>query len=214
MEKFKKLFAENWRQFNLFTLFAPLAFTAGITYFLLCDQTAVAEGIGPNTFKVILESVAFYILVPAVVVAYLRFCVERSLFFLWFACLIGTLLCREVHWDWTNKGVFIMLGALALLGYLYYDKLRPQINSRVFVNFIIVVVISYFISEFLLDHNWIRIPKHYRSDIKFRKSLGEFMEVFGHAMLFAIVILTPALKIVKNQFVPIEEASKENLQKN
>ena len=194
MEKLKKMIEENWRQLNLLSLLAPLAFVAGISYFLLCDQTRVAEGIGPNTFKVALESVAFYVLVPAAVLAYLRFCVERSWFFLWFFCIVGTLICREVHWDWTSKGVYVMLAVLGVLGYLFYDKLRPQIISSVFVNIFVVLVISYFISEFLLDHNWIRIPKHYRHDIKFRKSLGEFIEVFGHSMIFAIVILTPALK--------------------
>ena len=214
MDKLKKLIKENWEQLNLLSLLTPLFFAGGITYFLLCDQTRIEEEIGPNTFKVILESVAFYILVPAAVFAYLRFCVERSWFFLWFSFLLGILICREVHWDWTSKGVYILLAILALVGYFYYDKLRPQVNSSLFVNLFVVAIVSYFISEFLLDHNWARIPKHFRDDIKFKKSLGEFMEVFGHSMMFVIVFLTPALKFLRKESVSIESDSKEPRQED
>ena len=198
MKKIKKLIAENWKQLNLLTLLAPFIFAACITYFLLSDQVAGMEGIGPHMFKQILEKVAFYILVPAIVFAYLRFCITRSMFFLWLTGILGILICREIHWDWSHHGVYILLAIAMFIGYIFYDKLRPQISSSTFINLFIVAVLCYFIANFLLDQNWARISRAYRSDIRFRKSLEEFMEILGHAIMAAIVFFTPANKNEKH----------------
>lgn len=194
IQKIKDLFKENWQQLNLLSLLTPFLFAGCIVYFLLSDQVAQAEDMGPNTFKVVLEKVAFIILVPAVIVAYLRFCIERSVFFLWLSAIIGSFICREVHWDWAGNGVFVLLGILMIIGYIFYDKLRPQITSSAFINLFVTAIVCYFIASFLLDHNWARISKEYRSDISFRKSLEEFMETLGHSIIALIVFLTPVIK--------------------
>ena len=194
IDKIKELVKENWEQLNLLTLLTPLIFAACITGFLLCDRVANSGRFGPNTFKMILENVAFYILVPAVITSYLRFCIERSTFFLWLTAILTSLLCREIHWDWTRSGIFVILSLLMIIGFIFYDKLRPQITSSAFINLFVAAVICYFIASFLLDQNWARIPKTYRSDIRFRKSLEEFMEILGHSTMALIVLLTPAGK--------------------
>lgn len=193
IQKINDLFKENWAKLNLLSLLTPFVFAGCITWFLLSDQVANAEGIGPNTFKALLEKVAFFILVPAALFAYLRFCIERSLFFLWFLAIIGSLICREIHWDWAGSGVFILLGLLMLIGFIFYDKLRPQVNSSAFINLFVTAIICYFIACFLLDQNWAQISKEYRSDIRFRKSLEEFMETLGHSIIASLVFFTPAI---------------------
>ena len=198
IKKIKKLFKENWTELNLYILLLPLMFAGGIVYFLLSDTVLNMEGMSREYFKGILENVAFYILIPALIISYLRSCIERSLFFLWFTFVIGSLICREVHWDWTGSGVFVLLIILMVIAYFAYDKLRPQITSSVFINLFIIAILSYFISAMILDQNWGRIPKTFRSDIKFRKSLEEFMEILGHSLIALTVLLTPVLKRKKD----------------
>ena len=193
IEKIKGLFKENWEQLNLLILLTPFIYAGCISWYLLSDTVANGR-FGPDTFKGILEMVAFYILVPTALIAYYRFCIERSRFFLWFLAIILALLCREVHWQWTGGGVFVMLGALMLVGYIFYDKLRPQISSSAFINLFVTAILCYFIANLLLDQNWAQISKEFRSDIKYKKSLEEFMEILGHATIALIVLLTPALQ--------------------
>ena len=193
IKKIKGLFKENWEQLNLLILLTPFMYAGCISWYLLSDT--VAQGhFGPDTFKGILEKVAFYILVPASLIAYYRFCIERSRFFLWFLAIILTLLCREVHWKWTGGGVFAMLGVLMLVGYIFYDKLRPQISSSAFINLFVAAILCYFVANLLLDQNWVQISKEFRSDIKYKKSLEEFMEILGHTTIALIVLLTPVLR--------------------
>lgn len=194
IKKIKELAAYNWKKLNLAILLLPLMFAGGITYFLLSDTVLNMEGMSREFFKGILENIAFYILVPALIISYLRCCIERSAFFLWFTFFIGALLCREVHWDWSTSGIYIMLVLLMVIGYFFYDKLKPQISSTVFINIFIIAILTYFISAMILDQNWGRIPKTFRADIKFRKSLEEFMEILGHSLIALIVLLTPIFK--------------------
>lgn len=194
INKIKDLFKENWQELNLLSLLTPFLYVGCMSAFLLSDQIKHIPGISPAFFKVILENVAFYILIPALVFSYLRFCIERSLFFLWFTGILASFICREIHWDWAGGGVFALLAVLMVIGFIFYDKLRPQINSRVFINLFVVAILAYVIANLFLDQGWAKIPKTFRSDIKFRKSLEEFTEVFGHAMMAAIVFFTPALE--------------------
>ncbi len=201
MEKVKSLIRENFGQLNLIVLLTPFIFAGCISWYLLSDT--VANGpFGPDTFKAILEKVAFYILVPTALIAYYRFCIERSRFFLWFLAIILALLCREVHWKWTSGGVYAMLGLLMLIGYIFYDKLRPQISSSAFINLFVTAILCYFIANLLLDQNWARVSKEFRHDINYKKSLEEFMEVLGHVTIALIVLLTPALVREKSKDEP------------
>lgn len=193
LHKIKDLFKENWEKLNLLSLLTPFFFVACMTWFLLSDQISFIEGMSPNFFKAILENVAFYILIPALVISYLRFCIEKSWFFLWLTGIIASFTCREIHWDWAGGGVFVLLAILLVVGFIFYDKLRPQITSRVFINLFVVGILGYVIANFFLDQGWAGIPKSFKSEISFRKSLEEFTEIFGHSMMAAIVFLTPAL---------------------
>jgi hypothetical protein len=88
-----------------------------------------------------------------------------------------------------------------LIAIIYYEKLETQKSTSAFINIFIACNLCYSISNFLLDHNWLRISKEYRSDIKFRKSLEEFIETGGHSIMAMITLLTPALtskKSIKN----------------
>jgi len=194
IKKIKELIDYNWKELNLATLMLPLLFAGGITWFLLSDMVVNMEGMSRDYFKGILENIAFYILIPALIISYLRCCIERSVFFFWFSFFIGSLICREIHWDWTTRGVYILLVILMIIGYFAYDKLKPQITSTTFINLFIIALFTYFISAMILDQNWGRIPKTFRSDIKFRKSLEEFMEILGHFLIALIVIMTPVFK--------------------
>jgi len=198
INKIKKIVTKSWKEFNLLTLFTPLMLAGGIVLFLLSDSVAHMEGIGPNTFKVALENIAFLILVPAILISYLRFCIERSLFFLWFTSILFSLFCREVHWDWASNGIYVLLILLMFIAIIFYEKLEPQISSSAFINLFIAGILCYSISNFLLDHNWLQISKEYRSDIKFRKSLEEFIETGGHSIMAMITLLTPALTSKKS----------------
>lgn len=194
IKKIKELIDYNWKKLNLATLILPLLFAGGITWFLLSDMVVNIEGMSRDYFKGILENIAFFILIPALIISYLRCCIERSVFFFWFSFFIGSLICREIHWDWTTKGIYILLVVLMIIAYFAYDKLKPQITSTTFINLFIIALFTYFISAMILDQNWGRIPKTFRADIKFRKSLEEFMEIFGHFLIALIVVMTPVFK--------------------
>jgi len=197
----KDIINDSWKQLNLFTLLLPLIIAGGLSAFLLSDSVANMKGVTPNTFKVALENIAFLILVPAILISYLRFCIERSFFFLWFTGILVSLFCREIHWTWTSKGVYALLVLFMILAVLFYDKLKPQICSSAFINLFTAAILCYCISNFLLDHNWLQISKEYRSDISFRKSLEEFIETSGHSIMAMITLLTPALRSRKESNV-------------
>lgn len=191
LNKFKILALENLKTLNPWILLAPIGFAIGISCYMLSDQVRASDSIGPCTFKFVLENLAYCILAPALIIAYLRACAESSLFFLWLTAIIATLLCREIHWDWTTRGVYVLLALLAATAFVFHDKLRPQISSSVVVNLFASAALTYFISNFLLDHDWAKFPKHFRSDIHFKKSLEEFMECFGHTTMLLMTLLTP-----------------------
>lgn len=202
IEKIQKLFKENWQQLNLFIFMGPAIYILCVSLFLLCDRMA---GIGPHRVKFIMEIVPFVLLVPMMMLAFLRCCTERSWFFLWYTGFMGTIICREVHWDWTTGGVFVLLGLLMVLAYLFYDKLRPQISTPQFVNMFVTIITLYFIASMLLDQNWARIPKDFRTDINFKKALEECVEVMGHFLLAVTVLLIPR-KETSPSSIPTEKS--------
>ena len=96
---------------------------------------------------------------------------------------------REAHWEWTGAGIYLLLIILIAIALFQFDRLKPYINSTIFINLIAVVFSCYFISEMMLDHNWARIPKDFGEKIRFRSSLEESMEVVGHFFLAISVLL-------------------------
>ncbi|MGH7286871.1 MAG: hypothetical protein ACREI8_02515 [Myxococcota bacterium] len=44
----------------------------------------------------------------------------------------------------------------------------------------------------MLDHNWARIPSHFKQEYKFRSVLEETVELLGHFLLAMTVVVAPA----------------------
>lgn len=174
-------------QVNPFVLFVPVVFTLGVAYF-------VASGEFAYRGKQQLEVFPFFILVPFTAVGMVRYCAERRPVLLWITALLGSLVCREIHFPGTSLGIMIAIALLIVMAVLRYDALKDGFSTPVFVNLLAAGFTAYFISEMMLDHNWARIPKDFRAEHNFRTVLEETVELLGHFLLAISVVLLPSAR--------------------
>ena len=183
-EKLRRVVGECRQQLNPLIFVGPPIFTLIIAIFLLSSSMEDTRQI-----KTSIEYAGYYLLLPAGLIAFIRFCIERNYFFLMLTGVIATVIMREIHWEWTSEGVYVLFILFMWAAYAFYDRLKPFVSSASFINLAITVLSFYFISEMLLDHNWLRIPEDFGQEVNLRSSLEECIEMAGHTVLSVSVLL-------------------------
>ena len=102
---------------------------------------------------------------------------------------MGVILCREIHFQGTDFGIY--LGLLLLLGIalLRYDELKDYLANPFVVNLLAIGFFSYFLSQ-SIDQRWYRgLP----GEAVVHVSLEETMEVLGHCFIGTALIFAKNL---------------------
>jgi hypothetical protein len=73
-----------------------------------------------------------------------------------------------------------------------YDALQDGFSTPLLVNLLFAGFAAYFVSELMLDHNWARIPGHFKREYHFRSVLEETVELLGHFLLAVTVVVATA----------------------
>ena len=132
-----------------------------------------------------LEIAAVVLSAALMLIAAARFIATRHVFFLWSTTLLFLIMCREIHFEGTDEGIFI--GFAVLLGGLLskYDRFRPYLDNPWVVNLLAAGFFTYFLSQ-TVDQRWWRIiPGEALAHVPLEESL----ELLGHLIIGCATVL-------------------------
>jgi hypothetical protein len=117
-------------------------------------------------------------------IAATRFIISRHVFFLWSTALFVLILSREIHFEGTDKAIFIGLAILGGIVLLKYDRFKDYLANPWVINLLVAGFFTYFLSQTIDQRWWRGFPGE---ELVF-VSLEETLELAGHCMIgFAAV---------------------------
>lgn len=142
--------------------------------------------IGWITEKPVMEIIAPTIIgLTAILTLFVHYW-TRELFTLMLAFLVWALFLRELHFYGTSKGLYITVTALAIIASLKRENLRAFLSRRAIGTLLPLAMWTYFISK-MFDRHMFRFLPDYGL---WHNNVEETLEVIGHALTFALVIMT------------------------
>ena len=92
-----------------------------------------------------LEPAAIVVSCLFMLAAALNYLITRHNFFLWGTGMMGLILCREIHFQGTDPGIY--LGMLMLFGIalLKYDRLKDYLGNAIVINLLLIGFFTYFL---------------------------------------------------------------------
>ena len=171
-----KNFISLSRRVHFLLLLVPLALMltlwgliwAGIASFDIDDMEPLA---------ILLTSLFMVVLVA-------RFAISRHSFFLWGAVLMGVVLCREIHFQGTDAGIYLGLMLLMGIALHKYDALKDYLANPLVINLLAMGLFTYFLSQTIDQRWWRGLPGE---EVVF-PHLEETMEVLGHCFIGTALI--------------------------
>jgi len=161
---------------NYWLLLIPLAITLGM-------WILIAEGAYPFGRKE-LESAAIVVSCLFMFAAALRYLITRHKFFLWGTGLMGLIMCREIHFEGTDPGIYLGLLLLFGIALLKYDTLKDYLDNPLVINLLLVGFFTYVLSQTIDQRWWKGMPGEKIVHVP----LEETLEVLGHCIIgFAVV---------------------------
>ena len=135
---------------------------------LLADAQLAAEAVAP-------------FLVGAAVIAYaLRAAVTRSPLALILVGLAASLLCREIHWEWTHRGIYALLAATGLWGAIWHRRIaRPLAEDAAHTSWLLATLWAYALAFLLYRRAFRFLP----GEDHLHNFLEEGAETVAHLML-------------------------------
>lgn len=161
-------------------------FLLGPAAMLVCYLT-FPESYTREAYKPRFEVVALVLASTALGVGILRLAWQRTEYHLLLALLAGTVLLREIHWDWTTSFVYISVAVLAAWGWCWRRRidrfLDPNPSARCWL---IATAFTYVLSQAIARRAFRGIlPEEelYYGDIE------ELVENLSHAMLIVCILV-------------------------
>ena len=143
----------------------------------------IAAG-GYNYGRKELEATAIVVTCFFVLAAVLRYLITRHNFFLWGTGLMFLIMCREIHFEGTDPGIYIGMLLLFGIALLKYDTLKDYLDNPVVINLLLIGFFTYFLSVTIDQRWWKGIPEEKLVHVP----LEETLEVLGHCIIgFAVV---------------------------
>ena len=68
---------------------------------------------------------------------------------------MGLVLAREIHFDWTDAGIYIGLIVLLGIASLKYDALKDHLDTPWVINLVVIGLFTYVLSQ-TIDQRWWR----------------------------------------------------------
>lgn len=161
---------------NYWSLLIPLAVTA-LLWIL------IAAG-GYTLGRKELEPAAIVVSSLFMLSAALRYLISRHNFFLWSTGLMGLIMCREIHFEGTDPGIYIGLLLLFGIVLLKYDTLKDYLDNPLVINLLLMGFFTYFLSQTIDQRWWKGMPEEKLVHVP----LEETLEVLGHCIIGSAVV--------------------------
>jgi hypothetical protein len=162
---------------NYWSLLIPLAVTVVL-------WIIIAAGSYPFDKKE-LEPASIVVSCLFMLGAALRYLITRHNFFLWGTGLMALIMCREIHFQGTDPGIY--LGMLVLLGIalLKYGTLKDYLGNPLVINLLLIGMFTYFLSQ-TIDQRWWKglLPGERIVNVPLEESL----ELLGHCIIGSAVV--------------------------
>ena len=126
-----------------------------------------------------MEGVAIVLTSLFMITVVVRFAISRHRFFLWGAGLMGVILCREIHFQGTDFGIYLGLVLLLGIALLKYDALKDSLANPFVINLFAIGLFTYFLSQSIDQRWWKGLPGEEFVFVP----LEETMEVLGHCFM-------------------------------
>lgn len=131
-----------------------------------------------------LEDAAIVLSCLFMIAAALRYLISRHNFFLWGTGLMGLIMCREIHFEGTDPGIYIGLLMLLGIALLKYDKFKDYLDNPLVINLLLIGFFTYFLSQTIDQRWWKGLPGERIVHV----SLEETLEVLGHCIIGSAVV--------------------------
>jgi len=122
--------------------------------------------------------------------AALRYLISRHNFFLWGTGLLGLIMCREIHFEGTDPGMYIGLLMLLGIALLKYDKFKDYLDNPLVINLLLIGFFTYFLSQTLDQRWWKGLPGERIVHV----SLEEMLEVLGHCIIGSAILFCKSMQ--------------------
>ena len=158
-------------------LLGPLAALAAVVY----------SRFEPEVFhhlQVSLETPTPWLVAAVAVIYAVRFALTRNRLFLLLAGLATAFTLREFHFDWTHKGIYIMLVGLGIFALLCRKNLRVSLGDWRHTSWLLATFGAYFLSQLIARRAFRIFPGEH----EIHRSLEECVETAAH-VLFLVTSL-------------------------
>ena len=178
----KKNFKILHQEINYWSLLLPLAMTSAL-------WILIAAG-GYKYGRKELEATAIVVTCLFVFAAALRYLITRHNFFLWGTGLMVLIMCREIHFEGTDPGIYIGMLLLFGIALLKYDTLKDYLDNPLVINLLLIGFFTYFLSVTIDQRWWKGIPEEKLVHVP----LEETLEVMGHCVIGSAVVFCRSKK--------------------
>ncbi len=164
----------------------------GINYWWLLIPLAVTvvlwvliAAVGYPFGKKELEPAAIVVSCLFMFAAALRYLITRHSFFLWGTGLMALIMCREIHFQGTDPGIYIGMLVLFGIALLKYDMLKDYLDNPLVINLLLIGIFTYFLSQ-TIDQRWWKdlLPGERIVNVP----LEETLELLGHCCIGSAVV--------------------------
>ena len=139
--------------------------------------------VGPAQFYA--EAVAPFLVAAAVAVYAVHSVVTRNRLSMVLVGLTASLLCREIHFDWSHRGIYVLLAGVGVWALLWRRQLaRPLLNLR-HTSWLVATLSAYFLS-FVISR---RVFRFIPGEDVLHSFPEEGMETVSHLMLIVTSLL-------------------------
>jgi hypothetical protein len=139
--------------------------------------------------KRVLETGALGLTGSALVLCLVHRAVGREPYHLVLAAVAGTVLLREIHWDWTDVFVYVALAAIAAWGWAWRPRIAPYLDRSVPARvWLVAAAVTYVLSQLVAR----RVFRDILPDEQLvYDRLEEVLECTAHLALLVATVVGP-----------------------
>lgn len=115
--------------------------------------------------------------------------------------LAATFTCREIHWDWTSHGVYVMLAGIGVWAAVWHKRLREPLRDWRHTSWLIAAFAAYFISQVIARRAFKFIPGEKAIHIP----LEEWVETTAHLLFLATSLVGSWRRVLTQPARPKEQ---------
>ena len=163
----------------------------GLPLLIPLASIAVAVGVSRiwvepfRVFKPFLEAPAPFMTGLVAAVYATRSLATRNRLAILLTALAAAFTLREIHWDWTHKGIYVMLAGIGLWAAVWHKSLREPLRDRRHTSWLTATFFAYFFSQLIARRAFRFIP----GEQEIHVPLEEWAEVTAHLMFLVTSLI-------------------------